>query len=313
MLHQEVPHQEASTGRPSRGLPPWALVPVAGLGWWLVGYLPALLEELLAGSPVRGWPLVPLLATRGGALVTGAFAGGIAAGLLGLLARRGRRRTAVGATGAGMAAAMAVTLLLVGLFLADQRPAAGDDGGVVAGLGLLTVLAGLLGWALGSAWVVGRVGLGVALAALATAVPAWSSSLQIAVLNATQADGLLVLDWRWTEWAGAAVLAAALVVIGIRPAARLAWWAVVLVGAWFVEPAFTAVVNLEFYLRGAVPGMPGVPETLSEALAAAVQEVFWVAARPDYQPVAPLIAAVVVAALVCLVRPRLAARRATTA
>ncbi|CCG03241.1 hypothetical protein [Blastococcus saxobsidens] len=311
MLYAGVPHREASAGRSFRTLPPWALGPVAALGWWLVGFFPSLLEDVLTDHPAQGWPVVYLLASHSGILWMGAFWGGIVAGLLGRLARPGRRRTAVAATGAGVASAMALTLLQVGLFIAGQPIPFGADR-VIAGLGLLTVVAGCVGWALGSAWVFGRIGLGVGLAALATAVTGWLSGLQLALLNATQADHLLALDWRWSQWAGVVVLAAALVVIGARPAARLAWWAVVLVGAWFVEPASTAAVHLEIYLRGAVPGMPGFPETLPEALAAAAQT-FWQVAQPGHQQlVAPWIAAVVVAALVCAVRPRLSAGRATT-
>ncbi|TFV55410.1 hypothetical protein E4P41_17235 [Geodermatophilus sp. DF01-2] len=310
MLHQEVPHRQTSAGRSFRKLPPWTLVPVAALGWWLGGYFPSLLEDVLIPDPVQGWPAVPLLASRSGVLWMGAFWGGVVAGLLGRLARPGRRRTAVVATGAGAASAMAVTLLQVGLFRADQPIFGGDDRGF-AGLCLFTVVAGCVGWALGSVWVFGPVGLGVGLAALATVVTGWLRGLQLALLNATQADHLLVLDWRWSQWAGAVVLAAALVVIGVRPAARLAWWAVVLVGAWVVEPALTAAVNLEIFLWGDVP-VPGLPGTLPEALAAAGQ-VFWQTAQPGYHHlVAPWIAAVVVAALVCAVRPRLPAGRATT-
>ncbi|WP_346623251.1 hypothetical protein [Blastococcus montanus] len=304
MLHAGVPRRGASAGRSFRTLPPWALVPVAALGWWLFGFFPSLIEDVLTDHPFPGWPVVPLLASRSGLLWMGAFWGGVVAGLLGRFARPGRRRTAVAATGAGVAVAMAVTLLQVGLFIADQPVPLGADR-VIAGLCLLTVVAGCVGWALGSAWVFGPVGLGVGLAALATAVTGWLNGLQLALLNATQADHLLALDWRWGQWAGAVLLAAALVVIGVRPAARLAWWAVVVVGAWFVEPAFTAAVNLEFYLRGAMPGMPGFPETLPEALAAAGQTL-WQAAQPgSSQPVAPWITAVVVAALLCAALPRL--------
>lgn len=309
MLNVDVSRRGASAGRSYRTPPPWALVPVAALGWWLVGFFPSLLEDVLTDHPAQGWPAVPLLASRSGVLWMGAFWGGIVAGLLGRLAHPGRRRAAVAATGAGSAAAMAVTLLLVGLFVADQ-PIPFGHSRVIVGLCLLTVVAGCVGWALGSAWVFGPVGLGVGLAALATAVTGWLSALQLALLNATQADHLLVLGTRWSQWAGAVVLAAALVVIGVRPASRLAWWAVVLVGAWFVAPVFTAAVHVEMvYLREG----GGAPVTLPEALAAAGQ-VFWQAAQPGYhQPIAPWIAAVVVAALVCAVRRSLpGGGRATT-
>lgn len=220
MLYPEVSQREASDDRSFRRLPPWALVPVAALGWWLVGFFPSLLQDVLTDHPVRGWPVVPLLASSSGVLWMGAFWGGVVAGLLGRLARPGRRRTAVAATGAAVATGMAVTLLQVGRFIADQ-PVPSGEGRVIAGLCLLTVVAGCVGWALGSAWVFGRVGLGVSLAALATVVTGWLDAVQVALLNATQGVGVFVLDWRWSQWAGAVVLAAALVVIGARPAAAV--------------------------------------------------------------------------------------------
>ena len=297
MLHTGVSHQEASVGRSSRQLPPWSLVPVAALAWWLIGFFPSLLEDVLTDRPSGGWPLAPLLASRSGALWMGAFWGGVVAGLLGRLARPGRRRTAVAATGAGVAIAMAVTLLQVGLFIVDQPVPFGADRVIVL-LCLLTVVTGVVGWALGSAWVFGPVGLGVGLAALATAVTGWLSGLQLALLNATQGEHLF-LGVRGSEWAGAVVLTAALVVIGVRPPARLVWWAVVLVGAWFVAPAFIAAVQFEIVYLWQGGGVP-----VSEALAAA-EQVFWEVARPGAsQLVAPWLAAVVVAALVCAALPR---------
>lgn len=306
MLHQEVSYPEAPAGRArGRVLPTWALVPVAALGWWLAGFLPWLLQDLRTPGPfpAEAWLAVPLLASSLGVLVSGAFAGGIVAGLLGGFGAAERRRV-LPATGGGTALAVALTLLQAGTYLADD-PGFDGDRRVIAGLCLLTVAAASVGWALGSAWVFGRVGLGIGLAALATVVPGWIGELQLVLLDAP-GSGYVTVDWRWSQWAVGPVLAAALVVIGVRPLVRLAWWGVALVGAWFVAPAFTALAYLEVYLREGA----GLPATLPDALAAAWQ-VFGQASSPGNRMVEPWLAAVVVAALLCAALPRL--RRSSAA
>jgi hypothetical protein len=301
MLDSDAPPRDTPAGPPSaRRLTAWALVPLAAVGWWVGGFLPSTLADLRVPGPIfpGGWPAVPLLASQLAVLVAGSFAGGLLAGLLGRVARPAPRWVVLAGTAAGTALAMTAALVQARSVLADQAGFDGDHR-VLAGLCLLTVGAGTIGWMLGSLAVLGRVGLGIALAALATAVPGWVSALQRALLPAGE-FGYVSIDGRWGEWLGAAALAASLVVIGVRPPGRLGWWPVALVGAWFVAPVTTALVYLEVYLR---PGA-GLPGTLPEALAAA-RQVFGEAALPSNRPLAPWIAAVVVAVLLCAARPHL--------
>src|SRR4051812_8788558 len=195
---------------------------------------------------------------------------------------------------------MAVVVVLavaVSVLRRDAPDSFSSDRLVVTGLCVVVVVGALGGWALGSAAAFGRPGAGPALAVLAGAVPAWLSSLGgLAVDTSTSSAGLAVVG-RIATWVGAAVLALALVVVGARPTARLAWWPLLLLAAWFVAPFLTAAGYLEPLLR---PGM-GLPGTLTDSLAAAWQ-VFWLAASPSQRGLLPWVPALVVAALVALVR-----------
>jgi hypothetical protein len=259
-------------------------VPVAALAWWVVGYLPWLLDGVGRAAPLA----LPLRAALLTALVLGAVAGGVLAGLAGLLARPGSRGRAVLATGCG-------TALAVGACLAQSVAAAGRgsgfdaDGRVLTALCAVVVGAGAPAWAIGSLAVLVRPAAGVALALAAGVLPGWLTSVVLAVLPfaALGAAGTVAV------WLQAAALAAALVVVGVRPRLRLALWPVVLLVTWFVGPALTAVTYLEPYLR---PGA-GLPRGLGDALAGAGQ-VFWLASSPQGRPLLPWAAAVVGAAFV---------------
>ena len=103
------------------------------------------------------------------------------------------------------------------------------------------------------------------------------------------------------SWLGTALLlVVALVLVGARPLSRLLWWPVVVLGAWLVSPALTAVGYLEQLLR---PGY-GLPATLPDALAAA-WEVLGLALLPEQRDLLPWLAAIAVAAVLVVVLPRL--------
>jgi hypothetical protein len=104
---------------------------------------------------------------------------------------------------------------------------------------------------------------------------------------------------RTADVLGGAVLAGALVVVGVRPPARLAWWPVIVAVAWFAQPVQTATVYLEPLLR---PGA-GLPGTLPDSLAGAWQ-VFGLALSPGNRWLVPWVLAVVVAVVVSVVRAR---------
>jgi hypothetical protein len=289
-----------------RRLPLWAVVVVAGVAWWLVGFLPWIVASALDGPPLVGaeadaFPAVPLIAGQLGALVTGAFSGGLVAGGVGLAARAGDRRLVAPATFGGMTAVAAIAFLQAGRviggsggFDADRR--------VVLGLSAIAVLATVAGWAFGSCWIFGRPGLGIGLGALAGVLPFWLGALAVTVINEVSGPGTIT-SLRGITWAAALVLALAFLTVGVRPLSRPAWWPVVLVVAWLVGPVLTAAGYIEVYLRSGA----GLPGTLPEALAATWQ-VFGQALRPGNRYVLPWVVAVVLAAVVSVVLVRRSAR-----
>jgi len=283
-------------------LPVWSLVPLAAVGWWVVGYLPWLAGGMRT-APVGGRIPVPLSPSLLSSLVLGTLVGGLVAGLLCLATPR--RRLGVLATLGGLVPALVVVLVVaVGVLGRDAPDSFASDRLVVAGLCVVVVVGALGGWALGSAAAFGRVGAGVALAVLAGAVPAWLSSILVLAVDTSRSYAGLTAVGRIAGWAGAAVLVLALVTVGARPTSRLAWWLPLLLAAWFVSPLLTAAGYLEPLLR---PGM-GLPGTLTDSLAAAWQ-VFWLAAAPSQRDLVPWFAALVVAALIALVRANLAGSR----
>ena len=287
-------------------LPFWSLVPLAAVGWWAVGFLPWLAGGMRA-VPVGGRIPLPLSPSLLGSLVLGTLVGGLVAGLLCLAVRR--RRLGVLATLGGLVLALSVVLAVAVTVLRHDAPDTFfSDPLVVTGLSVVVVLGALCAWALGSAGASGGPGTGLALAVLAGAVPAWLSSLLVLAVDTTTSYAGLTVVGRIATWAGAAVLALALVVVGARPTSRLAWWPLLVLAAWFVSPLLTAAGYLEALLR---PGA-GLPGTLTDSLSAG-WDVFRLAAAPAQRDLVPWSAALVVAALVALVRGGLRARPAEPA
>jgi hypothetical protein len=299
MLNQGVPTSVAEPGaHPQWRPPPWLLVPAAALAWWLVGYLPWLVETTLLPLSSRPSPAVPSAGSALGILIFGGLTGGLVAGLLCLFAPTDRRWRAAAFALGGVAVALAVVIALA------SRTVGGDgfagDRRVVMGLSAATVLASLVGWFLGACSAFGRPGLGVALGAVSAVVPGWLLALVGGVTSATQESFLFGPGWTTaTTWLGACLLAGALVTVGLRPPARAAWWPLVVLVAWFVAPVLTAAGYLEVYLR---PGA-GLPNSLPDALAATWQ-VFGQSALPEYRPVIPWLVAVGVAVVASLVLAR---------
>lgn len=276
-----------------------ALVPVSGLAWWLIGYMPWIVTGLNgrsqnlpdAGSGVAGTALaLPLTNGSYSLLAAGALVGGVAAGFTGLLVPRGRVWPSL-ASLVGVAAALTITLTqsvgavreaAAGTFAADDR--------VVYGLVLAVVSVTAVGWLVGASAILGRPALGVALAVLAGAVPAWVWSVVAAIQPGPMFNVSPVV-----HWIGAAVLVVALVVIGVRPPTRIAAWPVALVLAWLVGPALTAAGYLEQLVRPAAIRPDGLPDAF-----AATWQVFTLAVQPANRPslVAQWIVAVVLAAAV---------------
>ncbi|KRC64069.1 hypothetical protein ASE12_04405 [Aeromicrobium sp. Root236] len=273
-----------------RSLPPLALVPIAAVVWWVVGFLPWILDGLGpdvpagASSPVFA---IPLYAGHVGELVVGAGLGGVAAGLL-TLCGTGPRTLRAAACAVGVTGAVFITVL-------QSRSAVNGftflrpDTRITNGLSVVVILTALVGLGLGLLALVGRIGVGLALAAVAGAVPSWLLSVHMAIGVNDLGSAQVVTDV--SRWGGAAVLAFALVVIGMQPALRLVAWPGAVLVAWFVGPTITAASYMEVFLR---PGM-GLPDLWGEPFSAAA-DVWRLSASPDLRPLASWITAIVVAA-----------------
>lgn len=286
--------QVAHASRVRRRLPWWALIPLSAAAWWVGGYLFWLVEGLRM-VPVGARTAIPLVPSMIGVLVLGALVGGVVAGLL---ARAAERRAAgVPATAGGTALAVVLALGTTAETLRTNAPDTFEtEPAVVLGLCAVVVLASAAGWALGAPAALGAAGAAPGLAVLAGAASWWTSQLVIALVGLGDLTSPL---GRLGTWLGAALLVAALVLVGVRPLARLAWWPAVVLLAWFVSPALTAVSYLEQVLR---PGY-GLPATLPDALAAA-WEVFGLASLPGGRDLLPWLVAIAVAAAVAVVRSR---------
>jgi len=294
-------------------VPAAALVPLAAMVWWAVGYLPWLAAELggsFAGSQSPGGAgvgdarlAVPLTAPSMSLLVLGALVGGVVAGMLGLVARPGHRLRSAMATLTGVGVSVTVAGGQAVLAASTAAPGAfASDPLVLAGLCVVLGLTALLGWAFGACATLGRPGAGMALAVLAGAAPAWLSS-SLTQLTGSSPLGQLGAGGTTIVWLGGAVLGIALAVIGVRPPSRLIWWPVALLLAWMVGPVLTAVAYLEQLIR---PGA-GVPRFLIEAVQADVQ-VLGSAAALGARSLAPWVAAIAIGVALAFTVPRLWSR-----
>lgn len=311
----DLAERSVSVGRAQR-VPSAALMPLAAMVWWGVGYLPWITTGL--GSPLSGSEppggagvggarlAVPLTASSMSQLVLGALVGGVVAGMLGLVARPGHRLRAAVATLTGVGVAVTVTggqavlaahTSAPGGFAADRR--------VLAGLCVVLALTALVGWMFGACATLGRAGTGIALAVLAGATPQWLSSSLTQLID-TSPFGQLDARGTTMVWLGGAILAVALAVIGVRPPSRLMWWPVALLVAWTVSPVLTAVSYLEQLIR---PGS-GLPRFLGDAVQGDVQ-VLSSAALLGARSLAPWVAAIAIGICLALTVPHLRPRITT--
>ena len=279
-------------------IPTPALAPAAALVWWVVGYLPWLVDGMgddvadRYAAPAR--IAIPVLTAELSQLVLGALVGGACAGLLTLLAE-GRPATVLAASFSGVAAAV----LLAGIQSESAvREAVGGgyqgEDSVISALLATAAVASLVGWLFGAGGYFGPVPLGIAIAGLAGLLPLWLGPL------VTLGDGVrspLVSDA--LNYTGAATLAAGLVVIGVRPYRRLFAWPVAVALAWIALPAFAATGYLEAMLRP--------PAQVSETLGPA-WEVFTRAASPASTPTPWMVPYLVAVGLAVAISVRLQLR-----
>ena len=285
-------------GLVGRGLLPWAV----GYFPWIASGVSSLLTlpRRAGGRGFGGERLaVPLTVSSMWLLVLGAQVGGVLAGMLGLVARPGHRRTTALATltGVGLAVMVAGAQAVAASGTGSAYPS--EDPRARAGLCMVLALTALGGWAFGACAPLGRPGTGLALAVLAGATPLWLST-SVTQLLGTSSTGRLGTDGVTMAWVSGAVLAVALAVIGVRPPSRLIWWPVALVVAWTVTPALTAVVYLQPLLRAG----SRVPRVLSNAIQGTAH-VLTSAAAPGARSLTPWVAAIVIGAALALVVPRL--------
>lgn len=283
-------------------LPTLALIPLAAVAWWIVGFLPWVAGGFgssafrqTSGLTIR-WLAIPMFTGDIGGLVLGAGTGGLLVGLVALLGRDGPLRSAVGATAGGLVG-MIIVLIVTRAQLGDGNSAQGfsTDSRVVNGLTLVVIVMTAIGTLVGLLGLTGSLGLGVALAGLAGAAGVWTVKVLLAVgpNDAGAYRGFTDVG----HWTGAALLALALVTLGARPTGRLAAWPVAVLLAWFVAPTVTASSYIQVLLR---PGY-GLPDQLGDTISAAAQ-VWRSASSPGERSLTPWIAAVLVAAAIVAAR-----------
>ncbi len=292
-----------SAGR--RGLPAFALAPLAALVWWGVGFLPWIVD--LVGDNIlstNGFSrsAVPLLSgSSAGGLVVSAGLGGVLAGLLVLLGR-GRTWWSVTAVTLGTTIAMIVALAQSRAALrGGPQSTSPVDGRMLDGLAAIVVVMTFVGLVIGLLALAGPPGRGIALAGVAGLVPMWAYTLATAVTSEVMSHADVVAPV--TRWLGAALLVLALVVIGVAPVVRLLWWVPAIALAWIAAPSVTAAD----YLGTSLTRGPRSAEAVREYVSASWQ-VWRQAAEPGQRPLTPWIVAIALALVVSLLLGRRGSR-----
>lgn len=235
-----------ASSEPTQGawkVPPIAVVLLAGASWWLIGYLPWVITGLNGSDySLRGVELttaVPLLGHTVPYVLTFGLIGGVCASGSRLIAGPRASRTWVPSL-IGMVAAVTAALVqssIVGA-TADDQPISGAQSGFFAALCGACVLGSLVGWGLGILMSRGAVWAGLTLSGVVGVVGPWALALVMTYLghvgNLHDSDDLAAQNAAdLLTWQLDAVLALALVVIGARPARRLALWPVAILVSWF--------------------------------------------------------------------------------
>jgi hypothetical protein len=299
---------ERSERRPLRSRV-WPIVPLAVVGWWVVGALPWVVTGLHITprlTTARELPPEPYLSTlplptsQLPLLVVLTLCAGAVAGLAVLWSfpRRGKRtRRAVAAAIGGIAATAYTAVQSAG---AARQSAGTFDGDprVLRPLVALTLACSLVGFVLGLCVAYGRPVLrALATAPLSVLAVSWLSALTVALLGAEAAYRFV----DETRWLVGILLGLALASVGLRPGRRVVAWVVSLALVWLLTAAITTLSAITVLLR---PGS-GLPGTLPD-VAAAGQEVL-VQALLAHRP-GPLVLAVVIGLAGSVLVPRIGAR-----
>lgn len=279
-----------------RVLPGWAVLLGGVMAFWVVGFLPWIVQgmhaEVSAGfarfDTLEG-PLVALPFNEYAfpTLLVGGVIGGTAALAVSLLAAQGvRHPRALAAMGAliGLVLSVGQTYLALRPGLAQTDKATLLVGALIAaaiGSGVFGILVGA-GVARGHGW---PLLLGGATAA--SFVGSWFVDL---LFNPPGPfPEWLTRIAHWSPWLSALLLGAVLALFGFRPPTRLVGWLVALAIAWVVPSVLTAMVYATGYAsQGSLRG-----EQLREVVDAG-RDVFVQSLSPSNHVIGPLIAAVVI-------------------
>jgi hypothetical protein len=311
----EVPDDAMSRPADRRVHPPlrqtsrrrvWPVVPLAFVGWWLVGALPWVVTGLDLTprlTTARDQPPEPYLSTL--PFLTGQLpllvvltvcAGAVSA--LAVLWARPHDSRRVRRALAALTGALAATAYTVVQSAGAARQSAGTfdgDARVLRPLVAIAVACSLAGFVLGLCVAYGRPVLrALATAPLAVLAVNWLSALTVALLGPAAAP----LFVGQTRWLVGILLGLALATVGLRPARRIVTWVVALTASWVLDAAITALSYVTVLLR---PGA-GLPGSVRE-VAAAGREVF-VQALLAHRP-GPLVLAVLIGLAGSLLLPRL--------
>lgn len=236
-----------------RVLPGWAVLPLAAAVWWVVGFLPWIVEGMHLSS--SAWPMTLTLEGPVAALPFSEFGfptllvcgviGGTAALAVSRLAAPGVSHPRLLAATGGVVAVLAslaqtwraiepakaetdeATLLLVALVVATVVFAAVGllvGAGVARGRGWPWVLGGATGASLSGSWVLDLLDRGQG------PLPGWLAQVLL-----------------WHPWVVGILLGGVLAVVGFRPTGRVVRWVVALAIAWVVPSVLTAMTYAVFY------------------------------------------------------------------
>jgi len=268
----------------------WPVLPLAAVGWWVVGALPWIVDGLGARSP-RTWPadvvtgsvtdgylsLLPFTTSRLGLLLTLTLVGGAVAASATLWVHPlGGRRLASSAL--AVLGALGAAAYTISQSAGATRQLGTDfdrDDRVLIGVFAVAVAGTLLGLALGLVVVrAGPVLRAVAAAPLAVALSGWVGALLVALRGVERSRELLP----WTPLVGAVVVGLALAGLGLRSVGRAVAWSLALAVVAVCTAGQTAFGHLASLLRP----RSGLPHGLREHVEAG-RDVFLLALRPENQ------------------------------
>lgn len=293
-----------SAARRWQVLPAWAVFVVAGLTFWLVGFLPWIVEGLHLDSS-SAWPNFYTVDTPRVALPFGEYqfpallshgviGGAVALGVARLANPTVTRPRLLAAAGAvvALAAALTQTLLTVTPGLASMFEARL----LVLALAVATIASALLGILAGTAFA-GRRGVAWLLAGalLASFTGPWFNDL----VHRGPA-----VDQPWTElvarthpWISGLTLGLVLGAYGARPARRLLGWVAAVVIAWAVPLGLSLLAYVTYAVtRG--PLRQNVITDLARSLRGELE--YWL--TPNLRILGPLVLAVIIGAVLSAVR-----------